>query len=71
MIVKLVIGRNDADPNDRSGAMVIERTGIKTFWELTEPKLLQHFEGRKFAYFEAETIDGQIEIGRRVPDQSW
>jgi len=52
---------------------LIDRAGrIVCGWELTEPELRAQFEGRDFAFFEAEPAgDDEWKIVRREPDQDW
>ena len=50
-------------------AVLHSRSKREGFWKIEEPEIAAVFEGRDFAYFEAERVsDEEIGIIRRVED---
>ena len=56
----------------RQMAVLHSRSKREGFWKIEEPEIAAVFEGRDFAYFEAERVsDEEIRIIRRVEDEDW
>ena len=73
MIVRMQLLTPDARrPGARQMAVVHSRSKREGFWKIEEPEIAAMFEGRDFAYFEAERVsDEEIRIIRRVEDEDW
>jgi len=74
MIICMQIGK-PADPSDKGAPLAIywDRTGLVLGgWEITEPEILEAFQGRRLAYFEVEEDQsGDLRILRAVEDPGW
>ena len=55
------------------GAVCMDRTREIIFgWEVEEPELLEHFEGRTFTFFEVQQQpDDSWKVLRRAAGQDW
>ena len=74
MIVKMtLIKSRGGGAVEREIAKVESINGIECLWQLTEPWIIAAFEGRDFAYFEAEGESERLKILRRAndPDPIW
>jgi hypothetical protein len=78
MIVKMALMKpiEGTGAGEREAAIVFSREDgkrkIECFWEITEPEIAMQFEGRDYAFFEAERVsDEELRIMRRVDDRDW
>ena len=76
MIVKMALTKpiQDSGAGEHEAAVVFWREDgcqkLECFWEITEPEIAAQFEGRDYAFFEAERVSDRFLDRHHPPSTS-